>query len=156
AGHANRQIRAGDQSQNGESAEPRRPTVSARHRRRGDRVRRRTFIAAVGAATFAVPRFGRAQSTAMPVIGFLHSASPGLYAWPLQVFRTGLGETGYIEGQNVAIEYRWAENQYNRLPAMAADLVQRQVSVIAAATTPAALAAKAATTTIPIVFETGS
>ena len=109
----------------------------------------------IGAAAFALPRSARAQATAMPVIGFLHSGSPSLYTRSLRAFHRGLGETGYIEGRSVAVEYRWAENSYDRLPALAADLVQHQVSVIAAATTPAALAAKAATTAIPVVFEIG-
>jgi putative ABC transport system substrate-binding protein len=117
-------------------------------------MRRREFMALVGSAAIAMPRFGRAQQTSMPVIGFLNSQSPALYAHQLQAFHKGLGETGYVEGQNVAVEYRWAENRNDRLAAMAADLVRRQVSVIAATTTPGALAAKAATTTIPIVFET--
>src|SRR5690242_5024587 len=119
-------------------------------------MRRRDLILFVGSAAFAVPRSGRAQQTAMSVIGFLNSASPLLFARQLQAFHKGLRETGYIEGQSVAIEYRWAENRNDRLPAMAADLAQRQVTVIAATTTAAALAAKAATTTIPIVFETGA
>jgi putative ABC transport system substrate-binding protein len=119
-------------------------------------MRRRDLILFVGSAAFAVPVSARAQPTARPVIGFLNSTSPVQYARPLQAFHKGLGETGYIEGQSVAIEYRWAENRNDRLPALATDLVQRQVTLIAATTSPAALAAKAATTTIPIVFATGS
>ena len=92
----------------------------------------------------------------MPVIGFLSSASPQAYASRTAAFRKGLTESGFIEGQNVAIEYYWAEGHYDRLPAIAADLVQRKPTAIAAITTPAALAAKAATTTIPIIFEMGT
>jgi putative tryptophan/tyrosine transport system substrate-binding protein len=119
-----------------------------------DAMRRRDFIAAmIGSATewlFAV----RAQR-AMPVIGFLNAAFAAGYPGPLSAFLKGLGETGYSDGQNVTIQYRWAEGHNDRLPAMAADLVRSQVTVIAATSTPAALAAKAATSTIPIVFETG-
>jgi putative ABC transport system substrate-binding protein len=116
-------------------------------------VRRREFIAVVGGAATAWPLAARAQQ--MPVIGFLNVESPEGYRPMAAAFRRGLAEAGYVEGQNVAIEYRWAEGQDERLPAMAADLVHRGVTVIAATTTSAAVAAKAATTTVPIVFEMG-
>ena len=118
-------------------------------------MRRREFITLVGSAA-VWPIVAPAQQTAMPVVGYLTAASPDVDKPRAAAFRRGLQEAGYVEGQNVAIEYRWAEQQINRLPALAADLVQRHVTVIAAVTTPAVIAAQAATTTIPIVYEGGS
>jgi putative ABC transport system substrate-binding protein len=120
-------------------------------------IRRRAFLTALGAAA-AWPFATRAQQQqgALPVIGFLNAATPQGYAPQLSAFLAGLGEAGYRDGQNVTIEYRWAENHDDRLPALVADLIHRQVTVIAATTTAASRAATVATTTIPIIFETGA
>jgi putative ABC transport system substrate-binding protein len=117
-------------------------------------MRRREFIAGLGAAAW--PVVARAQRTALPVIGFLGASTMEAIREPIEAFRRGLAETGYVEGQNVAIEYRWAEDDYDRLPALAEELVRRQVAlIVTAGNTRLALTAKAATRTIPIVFLIG-
>ena len=119
-------------------------------------MRRREFIALVSGATATWSFAGLAQQPTMPVVGFINAASPQPYARMLSAFLKGLSETGYVENQNVKIEYQWAQGEIDRLPALVNDLVRREVAVIAATGTPASLAAKAATTTIPIVFEMGN
>ncbi len=117
---------------------------------------RRRFLLTALAAAFAAPLAARAQQKAMPVIGVLNTGSPSASSGPSGAFREGLREAGYVEGQNLVIEYRWADGHYDRLPALAADLVGRKVDLIMASSPPSALAAKSATSTIPIVFRSGA
>jgi len=118
-------------------------------------MRRRDFLIAIAGTAATWPYPALAQKSAMPIIAFLNSGSAGGYAPMVAAFRKGLKEAGYVEGENVSIEFRWADGQYDRLAGLAADLVRRKMVVIAATSTPAAQAAKAITSTIPIVFTTG-
>jgi putative ABC transport system substrate-binding protein len=117
---------------------------------------RRELLAALGGAAVAWPLAARAQGSAMPVVGYLGPGSAVSDAFRVTAFRQGLSEAGFVEGQNVTVDYRWAEEHYDRLPAMATALVNRHVAVLVATSTPAALAAKAATTTVPVIFETAA
>ena len=119
-------------------------------------MRRRDFIKAIVGSPVAWPLLARAQQSATPVIGYLGGSSPAYRGPLLTAFWRGLHESGYVEGESVTIEYRWAQDQYDRLPDLAADLVRRHVLVIVATDTPSAIAAKAATATLPIVFASGA
>src|SRR5262249_39368827 len=147
------QVRTGHQRRDRQDARSQSAAEAAGARRRGDRMmRRRTFITFVGGAAAGWPLAARAQQPAVPVIGFLGTGSLESDASRRAAFRTGLNETGYIEGRNVAVEYRGAQYQYERLPELAAEFVRRPAAVMVTTGTPAAVAAKAATSSIPIVF----
>src|SRR5262249_46500868 len=154
AGRAVNQVRTGHQPQDRQGSWSRGAAHAALPRRRGDRMKRREFITLLGGAA-AWPLAARAQQPAMPVVAILHAASLETEIRGLAEYRNGLSVIGYVEGQNVMIEYRSAEGQANRLPALAADMVRRKVAVIVTVANNTAVAAKATTTTIPIVFSIG-
>src|SRR5262245_24684129 len=157
ASHAADQVRAGRQLEDRQGARPGRATDLAGERRRGDRMmRRREFIALLGGAA-AWPLAARAQQPAMPVIGFVSGRSPGSDAYLVEGFRRGLRENGFTEGQNVVLEFRWADGRLDRLPAMTAELIERKVAVLfAGAADVAAGALRVASAIVPVVFATGS
>jgi ABC-type uncharacterized transport system substrate-binding protein len=151
------QARNGYQSKNGKGTRDPNSANGTCSRRRGDRVKRREFIALVGGAAVAWPLGARAQQASLPLVGFLSARSPNTSADAIKSFQLGLSQEGFVEGQNVAIRYRWAESHYEKLPTLATELVHVPVSVIAAfGGDPPIIAAKSATSTIPIVFTTGS
>src|SRR5262249_33637107 len=150
------EVRAGDQPQDRADARPRGAARPARARRRGGGMNRRALLSLIGGAAAASPLVARAQP-ALPLVGFLHDGSAEPRVHLAAAFRQGLADAGFVDRRNVVIEYRWGEDQLDRLPALAAELVQRQAAVIATpGSISAALAAKAATGTIPVVFSVGS
>src|SRR4029450_1171816 len=155
-GHPVDQVRVRDQPQHRQGIRPQLSARAARHRRRGDRMKKREFITLLGGAAMAWPLAARAQQPAMPIVGFVRITTPEEFADLVAAFPVGVNEAGYVEGQNVKIEYRYALNQLDRLPAIMVELIGRGVSVLAATGgTVSGRAAKAATTTVPIVFTTG-